>query len=242
MAADLDNKKAPEVLYHIKRTIIDYAVDRSGSIQTTDVLSTLTDLDAAKAAARAAILQEGYAKDDFAEYEENDGTDKWKYDEEAMIVVAKAPTGQEFKVSLDTTLNKFPFKMDSHFKVTDHLQYGSYYLFICFKLAVAETSTVLQTTIFYNQDRSGGIQTVQIEGVYPTRKEAREAAKSVLLDENTTRTSFVEYDEQDKESKEWPYGEDVLVHAVMDTGENIKISVKPQPHSHHQHASVSHAA
>jgi hypothetical protein len=98
-------------------------------------------------------------------------------------------------------------------------------------------SLVLQTTIYYNHDSIGGIQTTQVEGVYPTRKAAREAAKRVLLDENITKQTFAEYDEQDNEIKEWPYGEDVLVHAVAETGENFKVSVKPQLHSHQQHAS-----
>ena len=126
MTADSNSQHTPELLYHVKRTIIDFAADPSGSTQTTDILSTFTDLTTAKAAAHTALLQEGYVKDDFTQYEENDGTERWKY-EDAMMVLARAPAGQEFKVSLDTTLNKFPFKVDSSSKVTDHLQYGRWF-------------------------------------------------------------------------------------------------------------------
>jgi hypothetical protein len=40
------------------------------------------------------------------------------------MVLARAPAGQAFKVSLDTTLNNFPFNVDSSSKVIDHLEYG----------------------------------------------------------------------------------------------------------------------
>jgi hypothetical protein len=96
---------------------------------------------------------------------------------------------------------------------------------------------VLQTIIYYNHDSIGSIQTTQVEGVYPTRKTARETAKTILLDGSIINPTFAEYDEQDNESKEWPYGEDVVIHAVAETGENFRVSVKPQPHSHQQHHS-----
>lgn len=124
MTADSKSDYVPELIYHVKRSIIDFAVDPSGSTQTTDILSTFTDLTAAKAAAHTALLQEGYLKKDFAKYEENNGTEKWKH-EDATMVIARAPAGQEFKVSLDTTLNKFPFRVDHSSKVIDHLEYGS---------------------------------------------------------------------------------------------------------------------
>jgi len=216
MATDVASQNdALELLYHVKRTIIDFAQDQSGATQTTDIFGTFTDLAAAKAAARSALPSEGYLKDDFVKYEENDGTKEWKHGD-GVIVFAKAPAGQEFEVRLDTTPNTLHFKSNASSEVEGHLHY------------------VLQTTIYYNNDRIGGIQTTEVEGTYPTRKAAREAAKNALLNENVTKESFAEYNEKDSERDEWPYGDDVLIHAVAETGENFKISVKAQPHSHHR--------
>jgi len=87
---------------------------------------------------------------------------------------------------------------------------------------------VLQTTINYNSDRTGDVQTTEVEGTYTTRKAAFAAAKTVLLDEEVTKESFAEYDEKDNEKGEWPYGVECFVHAVGKTGENFLVLVKAQ--------------
>jgi len=216
-----DQNGVSELLYHVLRTIIDFARDKSGATQTTDVFGTFTDLAAAKAAARSVLPSEGYSKEDFTQYEENDGTKEWKYREGGMVF-AKALSGEEFQVYLDTKPNLLRFKGNASGKVEGHLHY------------------VLQTTIYYNKDSTGGVQTTEVEGTYPTRKAAREAAKTTLLDDEVTKESFAQYDEIDAEKDDWPYGEDVWVHAVAETGENFKVSVKAQPHSHPHHESRNH--
>lgn len=99
---------------------------------------------------------------------------------------------------------------------------------------------VLQTTINYNNDRVGGIQTTEVEGTYPTRKAAYEAAHTALLDAEVTQESFAVYDEKEAFAGDWPYGDEVFVHAVAETGENFLVSVKAQPHSHQHHACKHH--
>lgn len=44
-----------EFLYHVKRTITNYADDKSGATRIVDILGTFTDLAAAKAAANAGL-------------------------------------------------------------------------------------------------------------------------------------------------------------------------------------------
>jgi hypothetical protein len=80
-----------------------------------------------------------------------------------------------------------------------------------------------------------------VEGTYTTRKAAFEAAKTCLLDDEVTKQSFAEYDEKADFPGEWPYGDDCLVHAVGSTGENFKVFVKAQPHSHREHNCKHHA-
>lgn len=208
-----------DLLYHIKRTITDYAADKSGATRTTDILGTFTDLHAAKEAALKSLEKEGFKKDDFELYKVNDGSDDWAHGE-GIMVFAKAPSGSEFEVRLDTKPNINKFKGNEQGAVIEpYLHY------------------VLQTTINYNNDRIGGIQTTEVEGAYGTRKAAFEAAKVALLDEEVKKESFAEYDERDTEDEkgEWPYGEDVLVHAVAETGENFLVAVKAQPGAHHHH-------
>jgi hypothetical protein len=106
------------------------------------------------------------------------------------------------------------------------------------KLMMRET--VLQTTIDYNNDRIGGLQNTEVEGTYPIRKDAYAAAHTTLLDDEVTKDSFAEYDEKEQFDGEWPYGDEVLVHAVGETGENFYVSVKAQPHSHKEHACSHH--
>ncbi len=116
----------PELLFHVKRTIIDYREDPSGATRLTDVLGTFTDLHAAKLAANAALASEGYLKDDFEVYElkYEVGAEEWKHDE-GVLVYARAPAGQEFEVRLDTKPNVNKFKGNASGEVEGHLHYGT---------------------------------------------------------------------------------------------------------------------
>jgi hypothetical protein len=130
METDVVNQNdSLEFLYHVKRTIIDFAQDKSGATQTTDILGTFTDLAATKAAARSALPSEGYSKDDFVKYEENDGTKEWKHGD-GVIVFAKVPAGQEFVVRLDTTPNALHFKGNASSEVEGNLHYGKHSTFL----------------------------------------------------------------------------------------------------------------
>jgi len=210
-----------EFLYHIKRTITDFAEDKSGATRTTDILGTFTDLNAAKSAAREGLASEGYIRGDFETLEVKEGTENWNHDD-GVLVFAKAPAGQEFEIRLDTKSNVLHLKGNESGEVEGFLHY------------------VLQTTINYNNDRIGGIQTIEVEGTYPTRKAAYEAAKTALLGQEITKESFAQYDEKESMTGEWPYGDECFVHAVAETGENFLVQVKVQPHSHQFHACKHH--
>jgi hypothetical protein len=216
------NGTAPEFLYHVKRTITDFHEDKSGATRTTDVLGSFTNLKAAKAAAYSALASEGYLKDDFEVYEDNTSNpESWKHGD-GVLVFAKAPAGQEFEVRLDTKPNVLNFKGNADGEVEGFFHY------------------VLQTTINYNNDRIGGIQATEVEGTYPNRAAAYTAAHTALLDDEVKKESFAEYDEKEAFTGEWPYGDEVFVHAVAETGENFLVSVKAQPHSHKHHSCKHH--
>jgi hypothetical protein len=90
---------------------------------------------------------------------------------------------------------------------------------------------VVQTTIYYNKDRTGASQHTEIEGAYLSREEAVKAAYNVLLDkeDGLTREEYAEYDEKDEDKDDWPFGDDVFVHAANPNGENYLVEVKVSP-------------
>ncbi len=120
-------EEIPELLYHVKRTFIDYREDPTGATRITDVLGTFTDLHAAKLAANAALASEGYLKDDFEVYEikYEVGAEEWKHDD-GVLVFTKAPAGQEFEVRIDTKPNVNKFKGNASGEVEGHLHYGMF--------------------------------------------------------------------------------------------------------------------
>jgi hypothetical protein len=237
MAANGTAPEIPEFLYHIKRTITDFHADKSGATRIIDVLGSFTDLKAAKAAAYSALFSEGYLKDDFELYEDNrSDPEGWKHGE-GILVFAKAPAGQEFQVQIDTKPNVLSFVGNADGKVEGFLHYGKH---LPPSSSLKTNEIVLQTIINYNNDRVGGIQYTEVEGTYPTRADAYAAAHTVLLDDEVTKESFAEYDEKEAFEGEWPYGDEVFVHAVAETGENFLVSVKAQPHSHKHHSCKHH--
>ncbi|KAL2022173.1 hypothetical protein VTK56DRAFT_6002 [Thermocarpiscus australiensis] len=227
MAATEGNPPIPEQLFHTTLTVVDYHKDTSGAIRDVYVLGTHTTLPSAKRFALAALQQLGYQPDDFAEYAtraDAPDAEAWPHGD-GVMVYAKAPRGQEFLVGLDTKPNteslpgggpgdtlRLP---EGH----DHLHY------------------VLQNRTDYNQDKSGAFQTTEIEGCYVREADALAAAKGILAED---KEEFAQYDERDDlgERDDWPFGEEVVVHAVAQTGENYTVAVKTVPGAHRKHAKV----
>lgn len=118
-----ENGSESEFLYHVKRTITDFAEDKSGATRNIDILGTYTDLAAAKAAARAGLASEGYIEDDFESLEVKEDPEIWKHGD-GVLVYAKAPAGQEFEVRLDTKPNILHLKGNKSGEVEGFLHYG----------------------------------------------------------------------------------------------------------------------
>jgi len=196
---------ASEMLYHIKRAITNITNDPKGATQSVAIRGTYTDLAAAKAAARTALLDEGYEKAMFEVYDVKDGSGTWNHPD-ALVVFAKVTDGETLTVALETTPNDAGLEGNAEEKVEGPLFH------------------VLQTTIHYNLDRSGGKRETSLEGSFKGYEEAKEKALKSLLDEDVTRKDFAEYDEFSGQD-DWAFGEDVLVHAVAVGGENYLVAV-----------------
>lgn len=162
MASNGDAASSEDLLYHVVYEIINYQRDTSGATRTTDVFGTYTSLPVAKAIARSCLKNWGYKVTDFEVYELNDDPENWKYGD-GVALYAKARSGQEFRVRLDTKTNVNQLKGGPQGEVEGQLHY------------------VFQTKIEYI-NRVWAKQTTEIEGTYLLQKDAIDAAYVVLLD------------------------------------------------------------
>ncbi|KAK4120463.1 hypothetical protein N657DRAFT_154701 [Parathielavia appendiculata] len=249
MADTNGNPSVPEQVYHTTLTVVDYHRDTAGSIRDVYVLGTHTTLEAAKAFALEALEQQlGYSPSDFVEYATRANStppENWKHGDGVMVYAKlKPPMNHEFLVGLDTKPNTESLPADPNNRDTLQLPAGHDNLHY-----------VLQTQTDYNQDNNnslrspgsgpGSFQTTSIQGCYARRADALAAARAVLQkedgDRETATTEYAQYDDRDdaQSEGEWPFGEDVVVHAVAQTGENYTVAVKTAPGAHRKHGRAS---
>jgi hypothetical protein len=208
----------PEVLYHTILTVIDYPHDGSGASRTVFVLETHGTLEAAKSYAVQSLEKLNFKSDDFQKYHVR-GRDEGVPDKawtcgDGVLVFARSLDGQEFHVAIDTTPNNESLGANAQ-NGEMILPEGAKFLHY-----------VVQTTINYHVDRSGGLQRTEIQGVYLRRADAWIAAHKCL-----DPKEYVEYDSRGDADfvKQWPFGENVAVHAASDMGENFLIAVNTPP-------------
>lgn len=197
-----------ELLYHVLLTVIDYHNDPSGAQRSTYVLGTQGSIESAKSSAYRVLNALRYTADDFAEYavhSSHQGT--WRYGQ-GVLVYARTPAGRAFLISVQATPNddRFPAQYD-----------GS----ILLPGGISSLQYILQTTIDYNNDRSGARQETQIEGTFLHRSEALTAARNLL-----DPLDFEDFETPEKMDGEWPYGDNVVVHAISESGLNIFITLQ----------------
>ncbi|TPX12999.1 uncharacterized protein E0L32_006644 [Thyridium curvatum] len=208
----------PDQLFHTTLTVIDYHEDPSGAKRSVYVLGTHGKLEAAKAFAKTALQDLKYEKSDFAEYAERSPFESWSHGD-GVLVYARAPAGQVFLVGIDTAPNNesLPANLDGTVNAPQGPKSLHY---------------VLQTTIDYNLDRTGAAQTTEIQGAYIHRVDALKAAHKCL-----DPKEFAEFNVRDtpEMAGQWPYGEDVVVHAVAETGQNSFVTLTTIPGAHARH-------
>ncbi|KAJ9419795.1 hypothetical protein FOXG_07174 [Fusarium oxysporum f. sp. lycopersici 4287] len=209
-----------ELLYHVILTVIDFHLDPSGAKRSIYILGTRTTLDSAKDSAFRVLHTLRYEPEDFIEYAEHSShTRDWAYGN-GVLVYAKAPAGQVFQISIQATPNTEQLLGDSD---------GS----IMLPQGIPSLYYVTQTIIDYNKDRTGCVQEMQIEGTFVHRADANNAARKLL-----DPLDYAEYDTPDKMKGEWPYGDDVVAHAVAETGENTTVEVKTVVDTHYKYEKV----
>jgi hypothetical protein len=187
-------------LFHVKRTLIDYSHDPSGTSIKTEVCATYTDLDAATADARRRLFDEGDSRNSFVKCEENILVQgHWKYPPE-VLVHAETAEGDVVELVLETTPNMLGLKAKPNGRVEEDLFY------------------VLQTKIYYNKDPAGKARTTDIKGAYLSRQAARTAARRLLLDYHGSKSWYSKYEEVTNLKEDEEGAEDAIVRAVGPEG------------------------
>jgi hypothetical protein len=218
----MSSENTPSLLYHTTLKVTKTHPTTSGDVQQTYVLGTHATLKAAKSFARAALASLGYSRDDFEIYSERSECDSWAYGD-GVIIYSRAASGEEFRVAIDTKFNDQAFLCSPNGTLklpagTEHLHY------------------VLQTTTDYKADQA---VSTEIEGAYAKRADALAAALQCLLvkDGSIKKNDYAQYDEREdlKPQADWPFGDDAIVHAIAQTGENYLVEVKTVPGVHHHH-------
>ncbi|KAH6637344.1 hypothetical protein F5144DRAFT_570301 [Chaetomium tenue] len=215
----------PEQLYHTTLTVVDFHRDTSGSTRDTHVLGTHTSLPAAKAFALSALETLGYKPGDFNEYATRadytgEAAEGWPHGDHVMVYARGPAAGHELLVGLDTKPNTESLPavgaehQDPSKKHTLRLPEGG----------DGRLHYVLQNRTDYTQDKRAAYQTAEIQGCYTRREDALAAARQTLQED---RDEYAQYDERREDQEEgWPFGEDVIVHAVAQTGENYTVAVR----------------
>lgn len=230
------NPSIPEQVYHTTLTVVDFHRDTSGSTRDTHVLGTHTSLPAAKTFALSALETLGYKPGDFDEYTTRadytgEAAENWPHHDHVMVYARGPTAGHELLVGLDTKPNteSLPTVGDEHEdpskKHTLRLPEGHDRLHY-----------VLQNRTDYTQDKHAPYQTAEIQGCYARREDALAAARRALQED---RDEYAQYDERGENQEEgWPFGEEVIVHAVAQTGENYTVAVKTTMQAHEKHGKV----
>ncbi|KAK4461745.1 hypothetical protein QBC42DRAFT_269552 [Cladorrhinum samala] len=239
----------PPFLYHTTLSIADQHRNPSNSTRKSSILGTHVDLPSARSFALSALEScLNYRPSDFEKFVTRLSwkpaeDDEWPYGD-STLVYALTKSGQEILVGLETTPNLGSLDAGGGSDGTplipedsgcDHLHY------------------VLQTTTRYDQSQnySTGIagrrgslsndafRTTKIEGCYVPKTDALMAAREALRAEKE-KGMFVQYDEREVDEDievqrdddieyGWPFGDDVVVHAVGQMGENYEVAVTTLP-------------
>ena len=225
----------PEELYHTTLTVVDphnVHPDPTGAPvrHSTYPLATYATREAADQFASKALRELKYETSDFEVYQDKTTAASPEAEEWAhggnTIVYAKTAGGQEFYIQVEGRTNK------EHIAIaTDgsgQIQYPT---------GCEHLSYVFVTESDY---RDESVKT-SLEGCFYHRPSAVAAAKDALLGEGRVKKNqLAQYDERKtldgSEAQDWPFGEDVVVHAVGSKGENFTVAIKTVPGAHRHHA------
>ncbi|KAK5080295.1 hypothetical protein LTR70_008740 [Exophiala xenobiotica] len=211
----IDAHASSDKNYHILITSSHLAKDPTHQVEKLRVIGTYDSPSLAKAAAHRALFDAGYEAEFFKAY----GVSAAYFDEQhvpsrnrdGLLVHAIAQDGTVFQVRIVTTPNDA--------KWTHQFEDGR----IC-----KELYYVVRTRAHYGEGSDGEASwSYEIDGAFERYEDARKLALHVLVNEadGVTKENYEQYDEVAPDENDCGYGENVLVHAVGQNGENLLVSV-----------------
>ncbi|KAJ5152551.1 hypothetical protein N7492_009831 [Penicillium capsulatum] len=207
-----EDRPEPSLIYHVILMTSQSKETSRGQIAKVQVLGTYTSVRKAKNAAHSCLFDGGYEREWFPTFETNPavleklaalkGT--------GLVLYALALDGTEFRVHISTSPNSLCL---TSYNEDGRVSASLYY--------------VVQITVPYCSHERKPVYEANIEGVFKTYAEARKSASTLLLSEEDgiTASSYQEYTEADANERDCEYGENVIVHAASENGENYFISV-----------------
>ncbi|KAK5072002.1 hypothetical protein LTS08_000898 [Lithohypha guttulata] len=211
-----DGPPASDEIYHILVTSSHLgAKDPNQQVERLRIVGTYDSVPLARAAGHRALFDAGYEGEFFKAYGVTPAFFEAQkvpaQNQSGLLVHAVAQDETIFQVRLLTTANDAKW---THQFEDGRICRGLYY--------------VVKTTTNYNDGSEGEAKRIySIEGVFEKYVEARKLALDALLVEadGITRESFAQYEEVAGDERDCGYGENVLVHATGQDGENYSIAV-----------------
>ena len=195
-------------LFNVVLTLTHMQKNVDANLQGVRICGTYDSLPAAKSFAYRCLFELGYEQEWFTSFEtQHEGIlIDHKQNE---IVRAIGPGGEEFTVNISTIPNVFKLVSNNAGRIETPLYH------------------VVQTVIHYRADESGQTRDTTIQGSFKNFEEAKKVALSTLLwwDAGIGRNTYAQYDEAGPGELDCGYGENVVVHAIGQNGENFVVSV-----------------
>ena len=202
----------PDFLYHVVLiTSPSESKDPNATVEQLRIFDSYTTVEKAKEAAYKTLPSLGYEPQLFSKYETNLETlEKLAPTQGIGIAVyAVAADGSILRVRILTTPN------DQHLtgNANGQIPLSLYY--------------VVQTDIQYDNDERRTPNDVNIQAVFENYSDARKFASNTLLSpqDGIYKSSYREYHEAGPKDVDCGYGENVIVHASGNAGENYLVSV-----------------
>ena len=197
-----------ESLFHVVLTSSHFKTDVNSDVQAVRVCGTYTSLPAAKSFAHRCLFDAGYEQEWFTDFRTQHGGELLDH-KNGAIVRATGPGGEVFTVNIDTNSNLFALKANDAGRIDSPLYH------------------VVRTIVHYYDDESGQTRETDIQASFISYDEARKFALSSLINEEdgVGKDSYPEYEEAGPGELDCGYGENVVVHAVGQNGENFLVSV-----------------
>lgn len=208
-AATLKHSTESDSLFHVLLTTSHLEKDINSQVQGVRICGTFASLPAAKAFAHRCLFDAGYEAEWFTTFRTQHDLHLVDHREE-RIVEATGPGGEVFTVDIATIPNALGLAPASP----------------AARIA-APLFHVVQTIVHYGQDESGQSRDTTVQGSFTDYERAREVAHSLLLwfEDGIDKDTYVQFEEAAPGEPDCGYGENVVVHAVGENGDNYLISI-----------------